>query len=400
MTIEQEYLLRCISDFCNERPTHDQPEGLNLDELCSLAEKQSLDGLVYYQSRHQRMLRNRLKEPFFSHVFLSANRRDILGGIVSRLSEEGVSLICMKGAVYRDYYQVPELRSMGDIDFVIHPEDREKVDEVMREMGFDRFIDNQAVWTYWIWKFRFEIHDHMFYENLTNRVDYRAYFDDVWEHCHRAQVFGIESDNLFVPDDEFHFLYLVAHTAKHIINSGSGFRAFIDMALMCRECSRMDWDYIREQLDLLELYHFAGRCLRLCEEWFDIKMPLDVEFPEKGFLETITESTFEEGIYGLWKKSNDAAAAAKEIRRSRMPYYIGALKRMIRLLFPKYGDLQLIPWYSFIDGRPWLTPFVWVYRWIFCIVKKRDHSKRLLTEPFVDKSTVIGRQAYLIKWGL
>ena len=51
-------------------------------------------------------------------------------------------------------------------------------------------IDNHAVWTYWIDQFVFEVHDHMFYEQLTNDFDYKGYFDHIWDKRENACVFG------------------------------------------------------------------------------------------------------------------------------------------------------------------------------------------------------------------
>ena len=400
MTAEREYMLRCLSDFCNGKMTQDLPKELDPAMLYQIAENHSLDGILYYQSESLKMAEARFRESLLSHVFLSVNRRDILNEIVSRFHKEGIDLICMKGSVFRDYYPVPELRSMGDIDIIIKPKDREKTDRIMADIGFEHFIDNHSVWTYWIWKFRVEIHDHMFYENLANRIDYRSYFDRIWDHCHRAPVFGIESENLFVPDEEFHFLYLMAHTAKHIINSGSGFRAYLDMALMNKICTEMDWNRVRRELEHLELLDFTKSCMSLCEAWFDTEMPLSDKKTNQLFIDEITAKTFEDGAFGYSNENNRSANAAKLLKRFHGPYIIGAVKRILRILFPSYDNLQLNSRYSFVDGRPWLVPAAWIYRWVYCILRKRKHSVELLTELFVKKKDIIQRQEYLAKWGL
>ncbi len=75
-------------------------------------------------------------------------------------------------------------------------------------------IDRQEVWAYQRPTLMFEIHDTMFYEHLANKVDYRGYFERVWDSA--VSVGG----HAFLPKPELHFLYLMAHTAKHIVNYG------------------------------------------------------------------------------------------------------------------------------------------------------------------------------------
>ena len=50
-------------------------------------------------------------------------------------------MVLMKGSVVQESYPVPALRSMGDIDIIIHTEDREKTDAVMQAEGYSRMID-------------------------------------------------------------------------------------------------------------------------------------------------------------------------------------------------------------------------------------------------------------------
>ena len=320
----------------------------------------------------------------------------------------------MKGSVFRDCYPVPELRSMGDVDLIIHPEDRDTVDKIMtEELGYVRFVDHQDVWTYYIGQFQFEIHTHMFYDPLANDYDYRSYFDRVWDHVRRAPVYGFESDNMYVPDASFHFLYLMAHTAKHIINKGSGFRAYLDMVMLCKTQSNdhdgqngrdtLDWEWIIKELDRLQLLEFTKICFSLCERWFEVDMPLEKDPLDEDLYEIITRKTFNDGIFGFENTENESGWAAREIKRSEEKgggYGRGTVKILLKKLFPPYSDMQLVPWYKFIDGRPWLLPAAWVYRWGYCLRHKAPQSWKIITEPFVKKREIGERKKNLKKWGL
>ena len=50
----------------------------------------------------------------------------------AKLSQEGIAHLLFKGFVLKDIYPVPELRTFGDVDFLIHIQDREKCHELLR----------------------------------------------------------------------------------------------------------------------------------------------------------------------------------------------------------------------------------------------------------------------------
>ncbi len=402
MTDEQRLLLKCLEDICSGQKTYPPDSGTDVDYFLHLAQEQSLAGIIYDQGRNWLSSVSGFRSVFLSDVFFSVNRADILREISERFQKENIPFICIKGAVFRDCYPIPELRSMGDVDIVIHTEDREKANRIlMEDMGFQRMIDNHAVWTYWIGEFIFEVHDHMFYEELIGDFDYRAYFDCIWEYKKPGSVFGVESPNLFIPEENYHFLYLMTHTAKHVINKGMGFRAFLDMVFFVR--ARGDvlrWDWLEKELSKMSLLQFTKTCFLLCERWFNVKMPLCTGKLDEDFYTETTVKMFRDGLFGLHNANNEGAASAKGMMRSDRSYWVTALLMTGKKLFPPYEDMQLIPWYSFVDGRPWLLPAAWIYRWGYCLVKKPKSGAAKLTEPFLKKELIEKREELINNWGL
>lgn len=397
---EQSFLL-ILREYIHGMPAvEDQKSGW--DEVFKIAVNQSLDGIVFHQCKRilPKEIKRKYLKRYIGYAGLAFKRKDLLLDLIHNLEKQSTSVIFMKGAVFRDLYSVSSLRSMGDIDIIIHNKDRNTVDSIFCDhMGFKKFVDNHAVWTYWKDNLYFEIHDHMFYENLTNDIDYVEYFDHVFDHVVNRPVFGINSECVFVPEDNYHFLYLMAHTAKHIINSGSGFRAYLDMVLMCRNCD-LDWEWISTELQKLKLLDFTETCFALCEKWFDIEMPLKHKELDPVFYEQVTEKTFRDGVFGLDNTANEGAHVAKEVKRENKGYLNTSIKLVFHLLFPPYYDMVLIPWYSFIRGKPWLMPFAWVYRWIYCLLFKFKTGLKKLTEPFRIRKKIEKREDYISTWGL
>ena len=190
----------------------------------------------------------------------------------------------------------------------------------------------------------------------------------------------------------------MVHTAKHIINKGYGFRAFIDM-VMYTEKNELDWDYLEKELKNIQLLSFTQVCFAFCERWFGVTMPLSVPLDEK-FYQEISAKVIRDGLFGLENEDNIGAAEAKVYKQGKGSYFVSMLDHIRRRLFPPYEEMQLIPWYKFVDGRPWLLPAAWVYRWGYCLVKKKDESMDKLLRPYKAKDKIEERIGYINHWGL
>ncbi|MCR4673174.1 MAG: nucleotidyltransferase family protein [Lachnospiraceae bacterium] len=422
MTPEQSYFISLLRDYVHDRPSVAPEKPLSWEKIAEYAAGQDLSGIIYYQTRGFLRLEAlpenvtaKLKEGFFSDAYRAASFEYEFGKIAAAFRKKRIRCLPFKGAVLRDYYPQRELRTMGDRDILIRHEDREASDRAMRALGYRKYVDNHAVWTYTKGILMFEIHDVMFYDELANRVDYREYFSHIWDgamqrctvpegstgECAVPETEDPDAGSYeYIPDHNTHFLYLVAHAAKHIIHKGMGFRSFLDMVFYAKGEPSLDWVRIAGELKKLELYDFAKTCFSLCELWFDVKMPFRQEEADTGFLEEISEKTFRDGLFGLENEENAASGSARIIKRSEGSYGRAVAGLTLRKLFPPYRDMQLIPWYSWVDGKPWLLPAAWVYRWFYCLFNKRGSSQEALLEPFKKKEAIENREKYLERWGL
>jgi hypothetical protein len=397
MKPEQRYFVQLLRDYIHSVPSAEPEEALDWPLLAHYAERQDLCGIVYYQCRELKSIDTatlqRLHEGFFSDAYRAVAGEAAMTRVAASFDAAGIEYLPFKGEVLRCYYPNPELRTMGDRDILIRHADRESTDRILQELGYERSVDRQEVWVYQRHTVMFEIHDTMFYEYLANKVDYRGYFERVWDSAVPA------GGRSFLPKPELHFLYLMAHTAKHISNYGMGFRAFLDMVFFCRCEGSLDWDYIRRELEQLGLYVFTLRCFGLCEAWFGASMPFACGSIEEELLTDTTEKVFRDGIFGNENQENTLGRSANEILHDGRPYALAAARLTLRHVFPPYEDLRLVKWYSWVDGRPWLMPAAWVYRWFFVLLHKPARGRERLGEAF-QKKQINNRQTYLERWGL
>ena len=392
MKAHESFLISVLADYVNCRKTSAIPENCDMEAFAQCAAEQGVGGIAYVQCRDAEGMKpealSSLHNRFISDVFRSTCFSEDYAELCAALRGAEIPFLQMKGPALAKYHAAPQLRTMGDIDLVIHREDRMPVHELLTGMGYEHYIDNPVVWTYKRDEVSYEIHDRMFYEKLSNDVDYMAYYDGVWEHELEGEI-----------QPEFQFLYLMTHTAKHITNRGSGLRPFLDMAFMAQR-ENLDWQYIENELKTLKLLDFSKRCFALCEDWFGVDMPLEKDGIDREFLDFATEKVFADGLFGLENEENQFGALAKKLQREDEAYVKSAAGLMLGKLFPAYDDMRLVEQYSFLNGRKWLLPAAWLYRFGYCAVNKLPHSVKDLAEPVAKKKEIDARREYIRKWGL
>lgn len=405
MKAEQSVFISLLADYIAGRASdflcpyaEDPQSSLDWDLLARYAREQSLEGIVYVQLKKSippERIPAQLRHGFDSEIYLAVNREAELRAVLKRIPSAPV--ILMKGMIFQENYPCPLLRTMGDIDLVIRTEDRSYTDCAMLAEGYSKDTKNPDVWTYTKEHIIFELHDHMFYEFLANDVDYRGYFDSVWQHV-RNTDFG---ENVFRPSEEYHFLYLMVHLAKHITNRGYGFRGFLDIVFFCKaKGTQTDWQWIAQELEKLKLLDFTVAVFSLCERWFGVQMPIRTRQLSQSFFEETSQKMFRDGIFGLQNTENDMGVMTKKRRKSGSSYLLFSVRYLLHLLFPAYRYMRGIPWYQFVDGKPWLMPVAWIYRWFYILVHKFRHAIRLLAQPFTERKHMHEREEYLDDWGL
>ena len=152
MKSEQAYFIQILEDYIHQRPSEIPCEEINWLQIAKDAKDQSLGGIIYVQCKdflpEGSGARQLLHQDFQSAVYTSVNGRAALRKIAVEFEKASISYLPFKGELIREYYPNPELRTMGDIDVLIQTQDRESADAIMHRLGYRKFVDNHAVWTY------------------------------------------------------------------------------------------------------------------------------------------------------------------------------------------------------------------------------------------------------------
>ena len=383
MTTEQLVLITAVKNHLSSQPS-DPPKDLNWQVLFDLSEQHQVSGVVYAQC----------KNPLFRQAYYGAiagylKRNEALELLEKTLRGNGIEFFLVKGPVVAVCYPVPALRTMGDVDVVVHPEDRERVRDILFELGFTTDgVMGAFEWHFYYRNLLFELHDRLVYDQVANEDIHKAFFNDCWKYVKDGAL-----------DPSFHFLFLLLHLRKHFINMGVGLRQFMDVAVMERE--DLNWSWIEEKLWELDLWAFSEKVFALNEVWFGIAPPLSIESVDQSFIEEATELILRNGVFGFDNEENQHNNAVN-IVKSEGSDFITRSRRVLHVVFYPYSEMIMMPQYSYLKNRKVLLPFAWVHRAVRAVYLRRADKtmKNIVQQAFVSNDIVEQRSKVLEKWGL
>lgn len=361
-------------------------EGLDWDRLIPMAYMQNLLPATAYMNRRWGLCRDEernrvLGEILRQTVYTGANRNKRFEELSRLFSENGIEHMPVKGWYLKELYPLPELRTFGDVDVLIHRRDRERADRLMISEGFSQKENWEPTYSYIRGNERYELHTNLMDGSLDGRADMPEYFEKAWS-------FGVKrSGECFEPGREFHFIYIMCHIAKHLYGGGAGMRMYLDVGLFVKEYGgMMDWKYIDGEFERLGLSRFYETVMGAVNRWFG----LEPSGEETEAQERLLEYTLSGDLFG---KTRDHSAV--KIRNAKSGSRASAI---LHEAFPPAEALEKR--YTFLKGRPWLLPAAWVSRLVInraSIGSRLDSAKKIAA---ADMDGVKGYDEFMREIGL
>lgn len=326
--------------------------------IMKLAQINSTLGIVGYVVMNNPTLVNAetfsfLRKQCLAEIAIYSRRAEQMKALIEIMNERKIDHLLFKGFRVRDYYTVPELRTFSDIDFVIRKKDRKKSDVLMKELGFKLNCEFEPVLSYLKETEYYEIHTDVMEIDVSDKADYKGYYQHIWEHVVNISGHSYE----FTP--EFHFLYLLTHMAKHISSSGVGIRMYLDIAFFIKHFGNsIDWEWIKKELGVLAFTEYGNMVLNAVERWFGVESPLPLREVEKEVMDDYLTFTLEGGTYGHVGRDESIIFLKNQNRNNTET--VSKTATMIHRLFPPADEIKYR--YTYIQGRKWLLPVAWVHR--------------------------------------
>ena len=175
---------------------------------------------------------------------------------------------------------------------------------------------------------------------------------------------------------------------------------FMDVAAVIKNDPGLNWLWIEEKLESLKMGKFSKICFALCDIWFGVKSPIPYEALDEEFVEEATEKIFGNGIFGFNDKSNRNNVTINSIIKNGKARKLSRVQMVLRHMFPRYIHMRYIPYYSFVEGRPWLLPIAWIYRYIRLLTGKTDDFSHFIENVKLSDEEIDAREEEMRRWGL
>ncbi|MBR5508017.1 MAG: nucleotidyltransferase family protein [Clostridia bacterium] len=286
---------------------------------------------------------------FLKQKALSVMRYEDIKRVQKQVSElfekEKIPFVLLKGAVIRNLYPEPWMRTSCDVDVLVHKEDLERARDVaVEKLGFsaDREMHYHDISLHSDTDVHVELHFNI-KENMDN-ID--SLLENVWEYA--SPVNDGASEHVLT--NEFFVFQNIAHMSYHFVGGGCGIRSFIDLFLIKKNMS-FDEAKLLDMLEKCGIRTFYEACVRYAEVWFTDREHDDVTRLMHSYL-------LEGGTYGSKQKS----ILSKNINKSKFSY-------IFERIFLPYEHLCIT--YPKLKGKPFLTPFYQLKRWCRIVSKGR-----------------------------
>lgn len=319
----------------------------------NIAIKQKIAPVIYIG------LKNLGYDGLLSNIFLTeasksvydfTQRKVSLNEITEALDSASILYIPLKGAVLRDLYPYPEMRTSSDIDVLIYKDDLEKAIHVIESKTSFKYLKQDRHDAHFMNKYvHLELHFSLEYsvEKINNALC------NPWEHVIKA------SDSyccLFTP--EYNLFYIVSHAAKHFIqNGGIGIRPLLDIYVL-RTHTVFDEAKVESFCENAGVLGFYESCCNLIDVWFN-------EEPYDEITHIFEDVVISGGVFG----SKHLKIISNKRRDSGKKYISGRIFKTRE---------ELTNYYPKCRKYPVLVPYYQVVRW--AKVLKVNKTKEYLSE--------------------
>ena len=175
-------------------------------------------------------------------------------------NEENIEFMFLKGTHLKSLYPVPEMRFMVDMDILVKEKSMEKGGELILARGFTQEMNNGKDIVLVKKPFlTIELHKMLFVEDYFMH----DYFKGVWNRVEK-----VSSCEYKMPISDL-YVYTLAHLAEHYLEAGSCFRPLMDLYLMEKTHTELDFDYINKQFEIIGIDKFAIKIRQLYKSAFD-----------------------------------------------------------------------------------------------------------------------------------
>ena len=297
-------------------------------------------------------------DPYFP-LFHKANRQAVFryarlsldyDQICAALERTGIPYIPLKGAVLREWYPEPWMRTSSDIDILVRHEDLDAAASVLVEtLGFSR--GNEAHHDISMFSpAGTHLELHFTVENVEEANTEQAILSRVWEYA----IPSVHGACRWILTDAMFYFYHITHMSKHLLVAECGIRPFLDLWILNH---RLPHDRNAREALLAQggMSQFAQAAETLAEYLFSGGPADDLCMNLEAFALQV----------GTVQAERSVIAVRQQQSGSKLCF-------LLDKIFPSFS--RMTAYYPILRKKSWLLPFCAVHRW-FRLLFTRDRNR-------------------------
>lgn len=310
-----------------------------------------------------------------------------------------IKMVCFKGHVLAQTYPEWKTRISGDSDIFVYEQDREKAEQFLEELGYQKDRKNSKNMV-------------PVYVNRARQHVIELHFS-LWEDYEGTQMEKLQSMRLTEEENLIqiqiqigkavawtlnpasHLIFQMFHIIKHFVVQGVGTKYLFDIAYFVNAHKEsIDVEYFWHCMEQLHYSDFCVCWFLLCVQCLNMDDSIlrgraldDLEQKKERLLDDLME--FSE------KKELDY-----KVITLMSPYLEGkerasggSFQRKLALIFPKPDTLQ--DDFAYAKKHPMLLPFAWVHKWCRFIVNRLRGKSGGATEKLSEADRRIAMMQYM-----
>lgn len=375
------------------------PENIDWKSVIKEAKQQTVSLMAFDAAE---AVKNYIPPEIYEHNFkrlfamLSSNARVgyAQSELIEILNREDIPYYILKGESAAEYYPRPELRALGDVDFLIDPSQRETVEQLLINNGYQRSHEGHICHIVFQkpganLEMHFEI-PGIPHGTLGNRV--REFMKDA---VYSYRIADIGTGEFHAPNAPHHGLILLLHMQHHMLGEGLGLRHLCDWACFVSKTSGQPFwtEVLIPLLDEIGMRTYASVMTKTCSMYLGTPCPEWVSDVDEVTCEEIMEDILSGGNFG--RKDEQRMSSGMLIsNRGKDGTNHGKIYNLFQILKASTKEL-----YPIVDRYPFFYPIVFIYR-IFryaIMVIKGDRVAVYKTIPQANKRKSIYEKLHIFE---
>lgn len=332
------------------------PIEVDWEKFLRLAQIHKVEPLVYDGFQKELEIWSQVPEAIQSKLFsayMQAIYRDsqldyVKEQLQQRLLENQVPHIFLKGSVLKHDYPVPALRTMCDMDVLVHTEDYPKLAQIAQAMGAEMgHSDGNHRNYHFQGGVAVEFHPNL----LHHETPVGTQINPGWQYAKK----DCPTCTMELTEEGF-YLNTICHLANHFVSGGVGVRFVLDVWVNRHlRKPEPDWEWVERELDCFGLLVFTKKIEALSELWFG-------NGDSDAVLEELGEYILTSGLHGTTSRAilNAVSLSPGGNQRSAL---------LGKMFYSREEMEDRFPW---VKGKPILLPVAWCVRAFRAVTRHGD----------------------------